>query len=43
LIERFGADCPLPESNLGLTCRNCGSEMTFQLAVWHSDHEEAEE
>jgi hypothetical protein len=43
LIERFGADYPLPASGFGLTCEHCGSEMTFQLAFWHSDHEEAEE
>jgi hypothetical protein len=42
LIERFGADYPLPDSGPGVTCEQCGSAMKFQLAVWHSDHEETE-
>ena len=38
LIARLGADYPLPEGP-GMTCERCGSELTFELAVWHSDHD----
>jgi hypothetical protein len=38
LIAGLGADYPLPEGP-GMTCERCGSELKFQLAVWHSDHD----
>ena len=43
LIAQLGDDYPLPESGPGMTCEHCGGEMKFQLAVWHSDHDETEE
>ncbi len=43
LIARVGADYPLPETGPGLACESCGGEMKFELAVWHSDHEQADE
>ena len=43
LIASVGVDYPLPDSGPGMTCEHCGGEMKFQLAVWHSDHEQVEE
>ena len=43
LIARFGADHLLPATGPGLACETCGGEMKFELAVWHSDHEQADE
>jgi hypothetical protein len=26
-----------------MACEHCGAELKFQLAVWHSDHEQKDE
>jgi hypothetical protein len=43
LIARAGADYPLPDGGPGMPCEQCGGELKFQLAVWHSDHQQADE
>ena len=35
LIVQVGENCPLPDGP--------GAELKFQLAVWHSDHEQRDE
>ena len=42
LIAQVGEDYALPDGP-GMACEHCGAELTFQLAVWHSDHEEKDE
>lgn len=42
LIAQVGEDYALPDGP-GMTCERCGAELTFQLAIWHSDHEEKDE
>jgi hypothetical protein len=39
LIVQVGENYPLPDGP-GMTCERCGAELKFQLAVWHSDHEQ---
>jgi hypothetical protein len=43
LIAQLGDEYPLPDTGPGIACEHCGGEMKFQLAVWHSDHEQADE
>ena len=42
LIAQVGEDYPLPDGP-GIACERCGAELKFQLAVWHSDHEQRDE
>jgi hypothetical protein len=43
LIDGLGADYPIPDVVPGMPCAQCGGELKFQLAVWHSDHQQADE
>jgi hypothetical protein len=42
LIAQVGEDYPLPDGP-GMACKRCGAELKFQLAVWHSDHDQRDE
>jgi hypothetical protein len=42
LIAQVGEDYALPDGP-GMNCDHCGAELKFQLAVWHSDHEQGDE
>jgi hypothetical protein len=43
LIAQVGEDYPLPDGGPGMSCERCGAELKFQLAVWHSDHDQKDE
>jgi len=43
LIAGLGADDAIPNLVPGVTCPQCGGALKFQLAVWHSDHQQADE